>query len=88
MLVDRMHLELTQLMGVHTFMSTQRVNQLKGRVRAAPPIHNLHTMWRQHAMLIDRGEHVLSPAAAPASAAFCACVRLCVLPRYLDASVQ
>ena len=34
-----------------------------------------------------RGEHVLSPAAAPVSAACYACKRLCVLPRYLDASV-
>ena len=39
-------------------------------------------------MLIDRSEHVLSPAAAPVSAASYACVRLCMLPRYLDALVQ
>lgn len=32
--------------------------------------------------------HVLSPAAAPVSAASYGCVRLCVLPWYLDASVQ
>ena len=40
------------------------------------------------AMLIDCGEHVLSPAAAPVSAASYACVRLRMLPRYLDALVQ
>ena len=39
-------------------------------------------------MLIDRGEHVLSPAVAPVSTTSYACVRLCVLPRYLDALVQ
>ena len=39
-------------------------------------------------MLIDRGEHVLSPAVAPVSTTSFACVRLCMLSRYLDALVQ
>ena len=39
-------------------------------------------------MLIDRGEHVLSPDVALASAAPYACVRLCMLHRHLDAFVQ
>ena len=39
-------------------------------------------------MLIDRGEHVLSPPAAPASAVPYAPLRLYVLSRYLESSVQ
>ena len=40
---------------------------------------------REH--MLTAVDHVLSPAVALASAAPYACVRLCMLPRYLDALV-
>ena len=82
--------------GTHTRRQARRGHPRLGRGingrapsgRRCPlsrPAHGRHAGGPASA---NRGEHVLSPAVAPASAASYACVRLCMLPRHLDAFVQ